>query len=251
MQISRDISYGGDPGQKLDFLLPDDARAAYVFMHGGGLEGGDKADNAALFDFLTARGIAVISLNYRMLPKAHFPDFVCDGALAVRMALLKLLSAHGLDGRTVLGGSSAGAFIAMLLAFDRSYLAEQSLEPEMLRGFLFDAGQPTCHFALLRERGLDERRVLIDETAPLYHIRDARPARPLMFLTAENDMPGRKEQNALMRRTLINFGYPQHMIESHELPGYGHCGYCGDARPDGFAYGELCADFILRACGEL
>lgn len=249
METIRNIRYGEASAQLLDLHVPVNARATYIFIHGGGLEAGDKADNIRLFEHLGARGIATASLNYRMLPDARFPDFIEDCARAAAFVLKQLLTEYGLGGRVVLGGSSAGAFISMLLAFDRHYLAAQELAPEDFAGFLFDAGQPTCHFALLRERGMDERRVIIDETAPLYHVRDARPGRPLMFITAEHDMPGRVEQNALMRRALINFGYPEQLIECRSMPGYQHCGYCDDIRPGGeFAYGDICAEFILRAC---
>lgn len=251
MKSIRDICYGPDEAQRLDLHIPDGARATYIFIHGGGLASGDKAGDSALFDYLTARGIAVASLNYRMLPGARFPEFVEDCAQAAALLVRDILPSYGLGGHVVLGGSSAGAFISMLLAFDRHYLEARGLEPEAFDGFLFDAGQPTCHFALLRERGLDMRRQIIDETAPLYHVQDARPGKPLLFITAGDDMPARVEQNALMRRALINYGYPEHMIESRTLEGYQHCGYCADVRPDGsYAYGAICADFILRACGD-
>ncbi len=247
MQRVCDLVYG-DAGQRLDAYLPDAPRATYVYLHGGGLVSGDKADNPALFEHLAARGIATVSVNYRLLPEADYPAAIEDGAQALRWALsggAGLLPGTG----CVLGGSSAGAYISMMLAFDRRYLAARGLEPEALRGFIFDAGQPTTHYELLSRRGFDPRRIVVDEAAPLYHISDARPGRPLLVLTAEFDMPARVEQNALMRRVLLNYGYPESMIELHTLPGYQHTGYCCDIKPDGrYQYGDLCAEFILRAC---
>lgn len=244
-----DIQYGSDATRALDIHLPDAPRATYVFIHGGGLTGGDKADDKALFERLAAQGVATVSVNYRLIPAARFPEFIEDCAQALAWVRGNLAH-YGLDGRIVLGGSSAGAYISMMLAFDRRYLAAQGIAPEDMRGFIFDAGQPTTHFELLRQRGMDEKRLIVDETAPLYHICDARPGRPLLIITAENDMPARVEQNALMRRVLLNYGYPEALIEQHMMKGYGHCGYCGDVKPDGsFAYGDICADFILRVCG--
>ncbi len=52
-----------------------------------------------------------------------------------------------------------------MLCFDDRWLEKQSLKPSDIRGFVHAAGQPTCHFKILRERGLDKRRVIIDETA--------------------------------------------------------------------------------------
>lgn len=249
MRSISNLQYGPGPAHVLDMHLPDAPRATYVFMHGGGLTGGDKTDNMALFERLAARGIATVSVNYRLMPSARYPEFIDDCALALRWTLDNRARC-GLSGNVALGGSSAGAYISMLLAFDRRYLAAQGIAPEELCGFIFDAGQPTTHFELLRRRGLDEKRLIVDEAAPLYHICDARPGRPLLIITAEDDMPARVEQNALMYRVLVNYGYPSSLIERRTMPGYGHCGYCGDVRPDGrFDYGDLCADFILRACG--
>ena len=79
-----DLAYGIHPAHKLDLYLPDEgAFDVFVYMHGGGLEHGDKAMSDAFGEYVTARGVAVASINYRMYPTAVYPEFVRDSAAAV------------------------------------------------------------------------------------------------------------------------------------------------------------------------
>ena len=248
MRCVNDIAYGPQAGQLLDLILPDGAvRACCVFMHGGGLTAGTRRDLMPAYEYWAARGIATASVEYRMLPQFGYPVFIEDSAAAAAYVLRRLRPEYGLGENVFVGGSSAGAYISMMLAFDRSFMAQAGVEPEEFAGYIFDAGQPTTHFALLESRGMQPLRCIIDETAPLWHVQDARPGKPLLFIAAENDMPARNEQNALMRRVLINFGYPAELLESVEMRGYGHCGYCGDILPNGdYPYARICAEFIER-----
>ncbi len=64
------------------------------------------------------------------------------------------------------------AYIAMLLCFDRRYFMSYGVDSNKIFGFVFKAGQFTAHFNVLCERGIDSRRCIIDEAAPLYHINE-------------------------------------------------------------------------------
>ena len=242
------IKYGPDDMHLIDLFLPEgEIKATYIFMHGGGLVGGTRRDLIPLYKYLSDRAIAVASVEYRLLPKYKFPVFIEDSALAVKCVLEKLIPEYHLAHKLFIGGSSAGAFISMHLAFDRHYLADMGHAPEEFAGFIFDAGQPTTHFSILMERGFDDKRCIIDDTAALYYIKDASPMKPLLYIGAEFDLPARNEQNALMRRVLINYGYPEDMIETVNFPGFEHTGYCFDAKEDGsYEYGRVCAEFILK-----
>ena len=68
-----DLAYGVHPAQKLDLYLPDSgAFDVLVYMHGGGLVNGDKAMKDAVSEYITAHGVAVASINYRMYPTAVY-----------------------------------------------------------------------------------------------------------------------------------------------------------------------------------
>lgn len=247
MQSRLDIAYngGGDPACRLDLHWPEVAcRAVYVYFHGGGLESGDKSGGQNMIRALTDAGIAVASANYRMYPKAQYPDYLEDATDAVAWAAQRAEEA-GVP--VFIGGSSAGGYITMMLCF-APFLARVGLAPEAIAGFVLDAGQPTTHFNVLRERGEDSRRIVVDEAAPLFHIQGDAPLRPLLIFLAEEDMPGRYEQTLLLRRTLLHFEYPPSLITWHEMAGYRHCGYCGDILPDGsYPYAKALLAFFEGA----
>ena len=234
-------------GQKLDVNLPEGrARAAFVYFHGGGLEAGSKDKNAPYNKFLTDHKIAVADVNYRMYPAAKCPDFIEDAADAVKWALERMpIYAH--TDKIFVGGSSAGGYLSMMLCFDRHYLATRGIDANALSGYVHDAGQPTTHFNVLRERGVDSRRLIVDEFAPLYHIGSAgNECAPMTFIVSDSDMENRLEQTQLVLSTLRHFGYDQKKIHYTLMHGT-HCAY--DYRVDEAGesvFGKLILEFIER-----
>ena len=82
----RALRYGPLPEHLLDYYPPDDPASSplYVFFHGGGLENGDRGNGSdPVFSELSERGIGVATADYRMYPKARFPEFIEDAARAV------------------------------------------------------------------------------------------------------------------------------------------------------------------------
>ncbi|MBO5052263.1 MAG: alpha/beta hydrolase [Clostridia bacterium] len=208
-----------NPTQMLDLLLPDgDEFPIFVYFHGGGLEAGSRKDCRLPADYLCAHGVAVALVDYRMYPEAAYPDFLRDGAAAVAW-VKKHIGEYGRCGRIYVGGGSAGAYMSMMLCFDDKYLAPYGIHPTDIAGFVHDGGQPTAHFNVLRERGLDTRRVIVDESAPLYYVGLAREYAPMLFLISDHDMECRHEQTELLRAALRHFRYDQGKIEYRLLPG--------------------------------
>ena len=113
-------------------------------------------------------------------------------------------------------------------------------------GWFFDAGQPTTHYNVLRERGEDTRLIRVDEAAPLYYITsDFKGELPsLQMIVADGDMPSRPEQNLLLRAALLHFGYPAEKIGFRVMRGYGHCGYGGEEKDGRRILGKMITDFI-------
>lgn len=226
MRIIRDIAYAGTAArQKLDLYLPQqECFDAFVYLHGGGLESGGKDEPMESLDALVEAGVAVVRANYRLYPDARYPEFIEDAAAAAAWAKAQL-GGYGMCENLFLGGSSAGAYLAMMLCFDERYLGAHGMRPSDFAGFFFDAGQPTVHFNVLRERGLDTRRILIDEAAPLYHVGEPEGRLPVLITVAENDMPGRYEQIQLLRNTLLQFSWPPERVFYRYLAGRAHCDY--------------------------
>ena len=211
------------PQKTLDIHLPDgQPEAVFLYMHGGGLEGGDKCgDTAFIAPYLTARGIGVVGINYRLYPNAVFPQFIEDAAEAVAWTYAYMKNELGCD-KLYVGGSSAGGYLSMMLCFDSRYLEKAGLDPSAIAGYFHDAGQPTAHYNILHERGIDERRVIVDESAPLYFVGMRKSYPPMRFIVSDNDMENRYEQTVLMLSTLRHFGYKD--CDMRLMHGH-HCAY--------------------------
>jgi len=117
--VYKNIAYAQDsPAQRLDLYLPATGEPPYpvlVAIHGGGFISGDKEDGQILpvLQGLT-RGYAVVGLDYRLSPEAHFPAAVSDVKAAVRWVRAHA-GEYGLDGsRVALWGDSAGGNLAAL-----------------------------------------------------------------------------------------------------------------------------------------
>ena len=234
----------------LDLYLPDtDTFPLFVFMHGGGLELGHKAAGIKerLATHLVESGIAVASLDYRKYPNARYPDYIEDAAAGVHW-LSHHINDYGHCKKLFVGGSSAGGYLSMMLCFDPRWLAAQGPLSVPVCGYFHNAGQPTAHFKMLEERGVDSKRVIVDESAPLFHVGTAEAYPPMHFTVSTNDMPGRYEQTMLMLATLRNFGYDQDKIGLTVIEGR-HCEQ--DKRRDEHGITELSylvCDFIKKWC---
>ena len=208
MRAYKDILYAPEvsPACTLDLFVPETGfDTVFVYFHGGGLEAGSKVCPESFVRDFIERDIALVSAEYRMYPDAVWPDFIRDAASAVRWVCAHI-SEYGCCKNIYVGGSSAGGYLSMMLCFDPSYYTAAGVEPSRITGYVHDAGQPTAHFRVLRQNGLDSRRLIVDETAPLYFVGTQPDVSPMLFLVADNDMENRYEQTMLLLSTLKHFG---------------------------------------------
>lgn len=226
MKTYQDIYYtkDNDSARALDIYIPDGAvESIFMYIHGGGLDHGNKRDAAdVVSNYLTDRGIAYVSIEYRMYPNAKYPDFINDAAEAVKYIITKKDEYFGGCDKLYVGGSSAGGYLSMMLCFDERYLGGVGLDNSYIAGYFHDAGQPTAHFRTLAERGIDSRRLIVDETSPMYHVGTADSYPPMRFVVSDNDMKGRYEQTMLMLSVLSSFGYESY---DHIVMNGTHCAY--------------------------
>lgn len=245
MKVFSDVCYCQEYKQYLDIYLPECRQfPVFVYFHGGGLEYGDKARQQVLYKYLTDHGVAVVAPNYRMYPDARYPDFLVDSAKAVAWVFQNMRS-YGIATGIYVGGSSAGGYISQMLCFDESWLTVHGINPSDISGYLHDAGQPTCHFNVLRERGEDTRRVIIDETSPLYHIDSSRSDSPMLIIVSDNDMENRYEQTMLLVSTLKHFGHTEN-VKLKVMHGT-HCAYVSAVDGNGDSIlGKLVLELIHK-----
>ncbi len=237
--------------QVLDIYLPNDndVKAVFLYFHGGGLEKGSKESAEKFASYLTERNVAVVSANYRMYPEYKYPDFLDDAADAVKWVIDNGLKFGGCK-KIFVGGSSAGAYISMMLCFNKKYLEMRNIFPDRIAGFIHDSGQPTVHYNVLKYSGIDSRRVIIDERAPLYFVGLQESYAPMLFLVAENDMENRYEQTMLTLSTLKHFRYDMAKVKFKLMHGK-HCEHCSAKEDDGTSvFGRVIFDFLSEVIYE-
>ena len=250
MKSITNIKYSDFEECTLDLYLPEHNNfPVFVYFHGGGIENGDKNEYTdILCKPLVERGIAVANVNYRMYPKAKYPEFIDDTAVASAW-VHKHIMEYGNCTKIFVGGSSAGGYLTQMIFFDKTYLEKYGCTPNDFDGFIFDAGQPTTHFNVLRERGVDTRRVIIDEAAPIYHIEECSGNHPeILIIFSEHDMPNRPEQTRLMYNTMKIFGYKEEKMELKYIEGSQHCEYVfpKDGKEEEFI--GMVSEYINRKC---
>lgn len=240
MRIIKDICYGKEKNENqfLDLYLPErETFPVFVYMHGGGIQAGDKSTMTEVGEYAANHGVAFVSINYRMYPQAKYPQFICDAAEAVAWVHNNIGEYGNCEG-IYIGGSSAGGYISMMLCFDQQYLSPYQLSEGVIKGYVHDAGQPTTHFKVLMERGMDYRKVVVDEAAPLYHVGDATCYPPMMFIVSDNDMINRYEQTQLIMTTLKHFEYDESKLYYRLMHGT-HTHYSETVK-----FGEMVCEFI-------
>ena len=124
VEITRDIRFSAGRRGLLDVYAPTHAHDApmVVFFYGGGWEDGNRADYRFVAMALAKRGIVTVVPDYRLYPDVRFPDFIHDGAKAVRWAQRNAGEFGGDPALTFLLGHSAGAYIATMLVLNEANL---------------------------------------------------------------------------------------------------------------------------------
>ena len=114
------LAYGPTEPERLDIypaVAPGPAPVfVFVFIHGGYWRMLDAADSGFMAAAMTQAGLCVVVLNYALAPSVSLDEIVrqCRAALAWIHANI---AAHGGDpARIHIGGSSAGAHLAAMLA---------------------------------------------------------------------------------------------------------------------------------------
>jgi acetyl esterase/lipase len=113
----RDVTYCNS--QTMDIYIPSVAATRplplAIYVHGGGLTSGDKADISPVFlNALASAGFVVVSVNYRLAPQYKFPAQIEDVKCAIRY-LRNNAQTYGVNGSEIFafGTSSGGELVAL------------------------------------------------------------------------------------------------------------------------------------------
>jgi len=205
---------------RLNIYYPEnvDSFTTVVWFHGGGLTAGEKF----IPERLKNRNLAIVAVNYRLSPKVKSPVFIDDTAAAVAWVFKNISKYGGDPKKIVVSGHSAGGYLASMIGLDKKYLAAYGIDANAIQKLIPFSGQMITHFVIRKERGIPDTQPLVDEFAPLFHVRADAP--PLYLITGDRELEllGRYEENAYMARMMKLSGHQQTTL--YELDGFDHGG---------------------------
>ncbi|MBW2294438.1 MAG: alpha/beta hydrolase, partial [Deltaproteobacteria bacterium] len=124
VKVVRDIPYidDGNPKHRLDIYMPKNPALGMtpapvlLQIHGGGWIIGNKREQALpLLNLMAARGWICVTANYRLSPKATFPDHLLDLKRVVKWIREEIHNYGGDPEFIVATGGSAGGHLSSLL----------------------------------------------------------------------------------------------------------------------------------------
>jgi acetyl esterase/lipase len=205
---------------KLDVYVPEnvDSFTTVVWFHGGGLTAGQKS----IPERLKNKKLAVVAVNYRLSPIVKSPAYIDDAAAAVAWVFKNIQKYGGNPKKIVVSGHSAGGYLACMIGLDKHYLAAYGIDADAIQKLVPFSGQMITHFEIRKERGIKDTQPVVDEFAPLFHVRADAP--PLYLITGDREleMLGRYEENAYMCRMMKLSGHKRTTL--YELDGFDHGG---------------------------
>ena len=212
---------------RLDVYHPLDKEdyPTIVWFHGGGLKGGRRFIPEALKE----KNVAVVAVNYRLHPNVKSPAYIEDAAAAVAWVIKNIAKYGGSPRRLFVSGHSAGGYLTSMIGLDKRWLKKHGADPDQLAGLIPFSGHTITHFTVRAERGIDGKQPVIDDMAPLFHVRKDCP--PLLLITGDRklELLGRYEENAYLWRMMQVVGHPDTTIM--ELDGYNHGQMAQSAHP--------------------
>jgi len=202
----------------LDLYHPENVQGfpTVVWFHGGGLTGGNKFIPEAL----KGQGMAVVAVNYRLYPKIKAPVYIEDAAAAVAWVFNHIEEFGGDPELIFISGHSAGGYLTSMVGLDQRWLKKHDIDANHIAGLIPFSGHTITHFTVRDERGIEGTQPVVDDLAPLYHVRKDAP--PLLLITGDREMEmmGRYEENAYLWRMMKVVGHPDTRL--YEMDGYGH-----------------------------
>ena len=149
-------------------------------------------------------------------------EIIDDAAAAVSWVVKNAGQYGGAVSKIYLSGHSAGGYLVSMLALDKSYLSKHDVDADIFAGVIPLSGQMITHFTERKSRGMGMTDVIIDDMAPLNHLRADAP--PFLIVTGDRDMEmaRRFEENSYFYEMMKFVGHKD--ITLYELGGFNHGG---------------------------
>jgi acetyl esterase/lipase len=218
LTIQRDIAYGNDPRQKLDIYRPatsNPAQPVIVFFYGGSWNSGSKTIYPFVAATLARTGMVVVVPDYRVYPQVKYPDFLRDCARAT--AWVQAHPAQTGSGPLFLMGHSAGAYNAIMLGLDPSWLRDAGAAGP-ITGLIGLAG-PYDFLPITDQEILPIFPGAGPDTQPITYV--GRGAPPTLLLWGTDDRQVRPRNSEALAARLRQNG---DAVRTRSYPGIGHVG---------------------------
>ena len=123
--LAKDLAYADGDRKRLDIYGPNEIMEpapVVMFIYGGAWKQGRRQDYQFVGKALAANGFIVVVPDYRLYPEVTYPAFLEDNAQAVKWVEDNIKDYGGDTSRFFLAGHSAGAYGAVMLGLERSFL---------------------------------------------------------------------------------------------------------------------------------
>ncbi len=224
---------------RLDLYYPQNKSdyPTVVWFHGGGLKSGTNS----IPEELKNQNIAIVSVRYRLYPKVSSPTYIEDAAASVAWVFKNIQKYGGDSNKIFVSGHSAGGYLASMIGLDKKWLAKLNVDANDIAGLIPFSGHTITHFTVREERGIPGEQPIIDDLAPLFHVRSDAP--PLILITGDRELEllGRYEENAYLMRMMKVIGHEKTTL--YELQGFDHVGM---VKPAFFILLNYLSDFISK-----
>lgn len=174
-----------------------------IWVHGGGLTSGNKF----LPEKFLNRGIAIVSIDYRLSPDVKCPVYIEDVASAITWVYRNIGKYGGATDKIYLVGYSAGAYLSMIVSLNSKWLSKYNIKTNTLAGVFSISGQLTTHSTILDEKGYSKGTIIVDEYAPIYY--DTPDVSKIFLYTGgrEKEIPSRFAENFFFYQKMISNGF--------------------------------------------
>jgi len=205
--IESNLTFDAKNKLAYDLYLPekpvkfDHKTPVVIFFFGGSWNSGEKSEYEFAGRRLASLGYIAAIPNYRLYPQVTYPDFLYDGANAVKAISEELKKAkysdYNPDDQVIMMGHSAGAYNAAMLTTDPKWLNSVGIEKnKLIRGFVGLAG-PYNIYPIYVE---DVKPVFHDpnyppDSMPIDFASNAQP--PSLILAPENDTLVKTDKNSV------------------------------------------------------
>jgi acetyl esterase/lipase len=227
--ISKDIHYGTDPRQGLDIYQPEPDDPAkpqthlvgglpvVVFIYGGSWESGDKEGYGFVGRSLAQAGYVTVVIDYRLVPKHIYPDFVNDSVSAISWVYQNIAKYGGNPNEMFVMGHSAGAFNAVAAVDDERYWRNGHVPNGAIKAVIGLAGPYSYDFRQFDSKNAFPANALPEDVMPDGHVRADAP--PHLLLVAEKDELVGIKNMMKMKRGLERANVP---VETGVVPKVNH-----------------------------